>query len=64
MSVCPNCDSAIPDYQPCPWCELAHAQLLDRLNGRGDGALSIAIVAGWAVFERRVERQQAAWRVQ
>lgn len=43
---CANCDSPIPDYALCPWCQFAHTQLLKRLNGRGDGALSIAVVAG------------------
>lgn len=60
--TCPNCDSPVPDYSVCPYCEYAHQQLLERLNGRDDGVASIAVVAGWVVFERRVE-QQAVWRV-
>lgn len=50
-----DCSHAELDLDQCPYCADAHADLLERLNGRDDGAVSIATVASWAIYDRRPE---------
>ena len=59
---CRNCDSVIPDYSPCPYCEYAHVQLLERLADKDDGAVDWWVVAVWANRFKEPERRYG-WRV-
>jgi hypothetical protein len=56
-----DCSHAELDPDQCPYCADAHAELLERL--KDDGAVGIATLASWAMFERR-EESERAWRAE
>lgn len=55
-----DCSHAELELDECPYCVDAHAELLERL--RDDGAVTMATVASWAIYEERVG-VRAVWRV-
>jgi len=61
VTTCRNCDHTIPDYAECPYCALAHDELLERLQDR-DGTATIAEVSGWVCFGVS-EPCRPAWRI-
>lgn len=63
MTTCPNCDTpfSLTDPRPCQWCDLAHRQLVERLNGHDDGAASFGSIASWALYGKQVEPEAVWW---
>jgi hypothetical protein len=59
MPFCPNCDTSY--YRYCLACELRREELLRRLQP-DNRIVSIAVVAGWALFDR-TETRERVWRV-
>jgi hypothetical protein len=54
-----DCNHAELDFEACPYCADAHAELLERL--KDDGAVTIATVASWAIYKRYEQSERVWW---
>lgn len=61
--TCPNCDAVIDSSGECAWCEFNRRQLLERLSGGRDDALSWMVVAAMAVHGWREKEPERVWWV-